>query len=207
MNILIIGCGRLGSRLASVLDLQGHDIVIIDSNSENLNGLDESFSGLAIQGNPIDLEVLKSAGVEGCDYVLCLTQSDNQNLMASQIAKNIFNAPYIIARVLDPVKAHVYEDLGVDTICSTTLAFEAVCARLFASDDNKIIHYGGSTLEINTVPYERWMKGKRLSEIENVYDYRLLGFLDEQKKITLYTDEQDREVDEDDCLLFAAVID
>lgn len=207
MNILIIGCGRLGSRLASVLDLQGHDIVIIDSNSENLDNLDESFSGLSIQGNPIDLEVLKSAGIEGCDYVLCLTQSDNQNLMASQIAKNIFNAPYIIARVLDPVKAHVYEELGVDIICSTTLAFEAVCARLFAAADNKIIHYGGSTIEINTVPYERWMKGKKLSEIENIYNYRLLGFLDEQKKITLYTDEQDREVAETDCLLFAAVID
>lgn len=207
MNILIIGCGRLGSRLASVLDLQGHDIVVIESDPERLNQLDDGFDGLMIQGNPIDLDVMKSAGIEGCDYVLCLSPNDNQNLMASQIARNIFHVQYIIARVLDPVKAHVYETLGIDTICPTTLAFEAICSSLFTAGDNKIIHYGGSTLEMNAVPYERWMKGKKLSEIENIYDYRLLGFIDKNKKITLYTDEKNRAIKESDCLLFATVID
>ena len=95
MNILIIGCGRLGSRLASVLDLQGHDIVVIESDPERLNQLDDGFDGLMIQGNPIDLDVMKSAGIEGCDYVLCLSPNDNQNLMASQIARNIFHVQYI----------------------------------------------------------------------------------------------------------------
>lgn len=207
MNVLIIGCGRLGSRLASVLDLQGHDIVVIENDPEHLDLLDDSFEGMIVQGNPIDLDVMKSAGIEGCDYVLCLSQSDNQNLMASQIARKIFHVQYIIARVLDPVKASAYEALGIDTICPTTLSFEAICSSLFTDANNKIVHYGGSTLEMNTVSYERWMKGKKLSEIENIYDYRLLGFVDENKKITLYTDEQNRLIKESDKLLFATVID
>lgn len=206
MNILIIGCGHLGSRLANILNLQGHDIAVIENDPDRLDFLSNSFNGLIVQGNLFDIDVMRSAGIEGCEYVLCLSRNDNTNLMASQIARNIFHVPHIIARVLDPVKAHIYETLGVDTICSTTLSFEAVCASLFSTKLSKMVHYGSSTLEINAVPYSRSMKGKKLSEIENLYDHRLIGFLDENKKVTLYSDNQDRLISESDCLLFATVV-
>ena len=90
MNILIIGCGRLGSRLASVLDAEGHYIAIIDNDKDRFDMLDDEFTGLTVEGTPIDIDVMKSAGIEGCDYVVCVTEQDNTNIMAAQIAHEIF---------------------------------------------------------------------------------------------------------------------
>ena len=80
MNILIIGCGRLGSRLAKKLDRLGHDIAVVDRQVEAFENLDESFSGITFTGNPIDLEILRAAGIESCDAVAATKPEDNLNI-------------------------------------------------------------------------------------------------------------------------------
>lgn len=206
MNILIIGCGRLGSRLANVLDSQGHEISIVDINPNAFDLLDDNFSGLTVVGNPIDLDVMRSAGVEGCEYVVCVTDSDNANIMSGQIARNIFHMEHIMVRILDPIKAQIYDDLGIFAICPTSLAFEAICSGLFDASNNKLVYYGGATIEMSTVPYDKRMKGKRLSEIEKLARNKLMGTIDENNQITLYSHDVDREIRSDDRLLFAQVI-
>ena len=96
MNILIIGCGKLGARLANVLDSQEHNISVIGSEQALVDNLNDDFSGLSVPGNPIDIDVMKSAGIEGCDYAICVTESDNTNIMAAQIVKNIFKIEIIL---------------------------------------------------------------------------------------------------------------
>lgn len=207
MNVLIVGCGHLGSRLANVLDSQDNDVAIIDRDESKFERLSDDFSGLKIRGNPIDVDVLKSAGIDGCDFIICVTDSDNMNLMASQIAKKTFGINNIIARVLDPVKSHVYEQLGILTICPTTLAFESICSILYNTDFARVMRIGYSSLEISIANYEKWMKGKTLREISNIAEHRLLGYMDDRNNMILYTPARNREVEETDRLIFATLID
>ena len=90
MNILIIGCGRVGSELAELLDKRGHDVSVIDRRPENFDRLPGDFSGFTTTGVPIDQNVLRKAGIESCDAVCAVAQDDDLNIMAAQMAKEIF---------------------------------------------------------------------------------------------------------------------
>lgn len=187
MNILIIGCGQLGARLANVLDSQNHDISIIGSEQALLSNLSDDFDGVSIPGSPIDADVMKSAGIEGCDYVICATESDNANIMAAQIVKNIFKIENVFVRVLDPIKCKFYKEMGLLTISPTSIVFEAMYSKIFNKETDRIVNCGKSSLNITTVSYERWMKGKTLLNVEFLNEHKLIGFLDEKDILTLYT--------------------
>ncbi len=187
MNILIIGCGQLGARLANVLSSQNHDISVIGSEEALLTNLDENFNGITIPGSPIDSDVMKSAGIEGCDYVICATESDNSNIMAAQIIKNEFKIDNVFVRVLDPIKCEFYANLGLTTISPTSIVFEAIYSKIFNLQKNSIINCGNSSLNVITIPYQKWMKGKTLIKLEYINDHKLIGFLNEKNILNLYT--------------------
>ena len=121
MKVVILGCGRVGATLASRLEQAGHDITIIDVSTDAFQRLDPKFKGERIQGNGIDEEVLKRAGIETADAFAAVTNGDNRNIMASQIAKEIFNVKRVICRIYDPLRQKTYEDLGLETICPTII--------------------------------------------------------------------------------------
>lgn len=121
MFIIIIGCGRVGSELAKLLSQEGHDVVIIDRNVASFERLGSTFNGLTLVGNGFDVAILKQAGIEKADAFCAVTNGDNTNLIASQIAKKVFNIPKVIARVYDPQRAHIYSALGMDVISGTIL--------------------------------------------------------------------------------------
>ena len=119
MKILIMGCGRVGARLASVLDKEGHEVTIMDIDTYSFRRLPPSFSGTALFGNGIDQEALKRAGIEGADIFVALTQGDNRNVMACQIARHVFNVARVICRIYDPLREEMYAALGLETISPT----------------------------------------------------------------------------------------
>ncbi|MBI2287688.1 MAG: TrkA family potassium uptake protein [Chloroflexi bacterium] len=125
MRVVIMGCGRVGARLAGLLDTDGHSVTILDVNSYSFRRLSADFKGTALVGNGIDEEVLKKAGLEGADVFFALTQGDNRNIMAAQIAKHIFNVPRVICRIYDPLREELYRTLGLETI-SPTVVFAAM---------------------------------------------------------------------------------
>lgn len=102
MNILIVGCGDTGSQLANVLDHMGNQVSVVDRNPETAAELSDSFTGMFTVGVPIDQDVLRHAGIEGCDVVIAVTRDDNTNLMVAQLARDIFGVPKVISRVSDP---------------------------------------------------------------------------------------------------------
>ena len=113
MNILIVGCGRVGRRLVHVLERLGHDVSVLDEDAANLallNELEPPFSGMAVAGVPIDGDVLRSAGIEACDAVAAVTKDDNINLMVAQIARELFGVKHVIARVAEPSRKEVYTE-------------------------------------------------------------------------------------------------
>ena len=121
MKALIMGCGRVGARLAGLLDVDGHSVTVVDNNSQSFRRLPPGFKGVALAGNGLDQEVLKKAGIEEADVFVAVTQGDNRNVMAAQIAKHIFNVPRSICRIYDPLRQELYNTLGLETISPTTV--------------------------------------------------------------------------------------
>jgi trk system potassium uptake protein TrkA len=121
MKILIMGCGRVGARLASMLDEDGHQVTILDIDTYSFRRLPPSFSGTALFGNGIDDEALKRAGIEDVDVFVAVTQGDNRNVMSCQIAKHVFNVPRVVCRIYDPLREEMYSALGLETISPTKI--------------------------------------------------------------------------------------
>ena len=121
MNIIIVGCGRVGSELAKLLSSEGHNVVVIDRSQASFERLGGTFNGLTMAGNGFDLKLLKQAGIEKADAFCAVTNGDNTNLISAQVAKKIFKVPKVLARVYDPQRASIYISLGLDIISGTIL--------------------------------------------------------------------------------------
>lgn len=121
MRLVIVGCGRVGARLASLLDAEGHEVTIIDANAEAFRRLDPGFKGNAIIGTGVDEDVLRQGGVDQADAFAAVTDDDNTNIMASQVAKTIFGVKKVVTRIYDSTREDTYHALGLETICPTTL--------------------------------------------------------------------------------------
>jgi trk system potassium uptake protein TrkA len=121
MKVVIMGCGRVGAQLAALLDNDGHKVAILDTDDYSFRRLPPTFSGTALLGNGTDEDALKRAGIEEADVFVAVTQGDNRNVMAAQIAKHIFNIPRIICRTYDPLRRELYSTLGIESFSPTTI--------------------------------------------------------------------------------------
>jgi trk system potassium uptake protein TrkA len=124
LYIVIVGSGRLGSHLANQLSHVGHSVVVIDKDESTFDDLSSDFSGFRVQGDATQMAVLKEAKLKGADVFFATTHEDNVNLMVAQVARKIFNVPHVLARVFDPRRQQVFEQLGIETICPTAVAAE-----------------------------------------------------------------------------------
>jgi len=121
MKAVLMGCGRVGAQLADMLDAEGHEVTVLDIDALSFKRLSSTFGGTALIGNGIDQEALKRAGIERADVFVAVTQGDNRNIMAAQIAKHIFNVPRVICRIYDPLRQEIYEMLGIEALSPTTV--------------------------------------------------------------------------------------
>ena len=121
MKVIIMGCGRVGAQLAGLLDADGHAVTILDTDAYSFRRLPPKFGGTALIGNGVNEEALKKAGIEEADAFVAVTQGDNRNVMATQIAKHIFNVPKVVCRIYDPLRQELYSTLGLETFSPTTI--------------------------------------------------------------------------------------
>lgn len=126
MKIVIVGCGRVGASAADLYDRAGHDVIILDAVTSAFDRLPSSFSGQAIRGDGTDEDVLVKAGASGADVFLALTEGDNRNVMAAQLASEALGVRRAIAKINDPLRAAAYGELGIATLCRTGLMVDAV---------------------------------------------------------------------------------
>jgi len=126
MRTIIVGCGRVGAGLASRLIEEGHEVTILDTSTEAFTRLDPAFPGQALRGDGTDESVLRRAGAEGADWFFALTNGDNRNVLAAQLAAETFGIPRVIAKINDPVRARAYAALGIDTINRTDMMIDAI---------------------------------------------------------------------------------
>lgn len=130
MRVVIVGCGRVGARLASQLDRDGHDVAVIDLRQDAFRRLDPGYGGATVIGTGIDEDVLIGAGIERADAFVSVTNGDNRNIMAAQVARQRFGVSSVVCRIYDPVRAETYRDLGYTTICPTTEIADRVIDEL-----------------------------------------------------------------------------
>ena len=119
MKVVIMGCGRVGSELARMLDSEGNDVTVLDVNSAAFRRLAEGFGGRTVVGNGVDIDVLRRNGLDSADAFVAVTQGDNRNVMAAQIAKEIFRVPRVVCRIYDPLREELFRSLGLRTISPT----------------------------------------------------------------------------------------
>ena len=130
MKVIIMGCGRVGARLTALLDAEGHDITVLDTDSYSFRRLPQNFGGTALFGSGTNIDTLKKAGIEEADIFVALTQGDNRNVMSCQIAKHIFNVPRVVCRIYDPLREEMYSTLGLETISPTAVFAQLLKEKL-----------------------------------------------------------------------------
>jgi trk system potassium uptake protein TrkA len=126
VRTIIVGCGRVGAGLAEALAGAGHDVTVVDISTQAFNRLNADFPGQAIRGDGTDEDVLRRIGAEQADCFFALTEGDNRNALAAQVARDTLRIPHVVAKINDPVRAAAYRDLGLAVICRTTLMVDVL---------------------------------------------------------------------------------
>jgi trk system potassium uptake protein TrkA len=164
MYVIIVGCGRVGSELGKLLSSEGHNVVIIDKNPASFERLGGAFNGVTLVGNGFNNELLKQAGIEQAHAFCAVTNGDNTNLIAAQVAKKIFKVPRVFARVYDPQRAHIYAALGLDIISGTILFASMLRDKIIES---RFSSYLIETKELGVIEFnvEKNLAGKCIQDI------------------------------------------
>ncbi len=202
MNILIIGCGRVGSELAALFDRRGHDVSVVDRRSENFDRLPGDFGGFTTVGVPIDQDILRKAGIETCDAVCAVTTDDNLNIMAAQLAEEVFKVPRVFARISDVDKVDVFRGFGIHTVCPTRLTVDAACAAIEDVNEQATLNIDHNTVNFTTMDMPPEFVGKQPSEIELEPDEILFAIIRANGTFQLYNG-QVITLGETDRLVFA----
>jgi trk system potassium uptake protein TrkA len=126
MRTIIVGCGRVGAGLAGRLADAGDEVTIIDLRTDAFDRLPEGFPGNAVRADGTDEDVLRRIGIEGSDRFFALTEGDNRNILAAQLAAETFSVPLVVAKVNDPVRANAYAAMGIAIICRTDMMVESM---------------------------------------------------------------------------------
>ena len=177
MQIIVVGCGKVGSQFAKMMSDEGHEIVIVDNNIENFKLLGSDFRGLTVLGVPIDEDILKEAGIESADGLAAVTPDDNINMMACQVAKEIFNVPRIFSRIQDPVREQVYYQFGIHTVCPTNMVVQEFRALMLGETSTTTCYIDKTGIDFHYKRVDDADVGKLVSELNVSKDTIILGII------------------------------
>lgn len=187
MKVIILGSGRQGARLAQLLEAEKYEVVVIDKNPSAFNRL-ENFHGKLVLGSGIDEDIMVRAGIKDAYAFAAVTNGDNTNLMAAQIAKVIYKVPKVVCRVYDPRRSGIYHDLGLETVCATTVG--ARMLRNIVTSPKVLRQYqmgDGTAVAIELKMGEK-INGKKIKDIEIPGKFRISAVIREYKPIIISED-------------------
>lgn len=175
MHAIVVGCGRVGSSVATALEDQGHSVAVIDRNRTAFRRLSEGFGGQRIVGLGFDRDRLLEAGIEEADALAAVTNGDNSNIVVARVARESYGLDRVVARIYDPRRAVIYQRLGIPTIATVHWSTEQVLRRILPeapavewTDPSARVH-----LVERIVPPS--LAGSRCDELEEPGGYRLVA--------------------------------
>jgi trk system potassium uptake protein TrkA len=166
MKYVIVGCGRVGSALAKLLTAESHDVTVVDENPAAFKRLGANFAGRVEVGTGIDYDVLKRAGAEDADGFVAVTDGDNRNVMAALLAQRMFNIRKIVARIYDPPRGQIYRELGIDTVCPTTMGAKTIRDRLTHAPFDSTPSFDFGKVSSLAISVPRALAGTRVADLE-----------------------------------------
>lgn len=177
-NVIVVGCGRVGSQLANMLSDNGNNVCCIDMNPDSFTNLGRNFNGTTVQGLGFDEDVLMRAGVDECDVLAAVTSHDNANLMCAEVANRLFGVPHVIARLYNPDHERTYLQLGIDYVCGTSLVAEEVFSKVLSGYGSHVDTFGDCeilefSLDLSSRPDAHSI---RVFELERDHEVRIIAF-------------------------------
>lgn len=165
MNILVVGCGRVGSELAMRLFQRGHKVAVIDSRPATFQNLPAEFRGRTIEGEALNQDVLRRAGMDEADGVAVVTSSDTLNAVVAQIARSVYNISNIVVRNYDPSWRSLHEAFDLQIVGSTSWGAQRIEELLYHREMRTVFSAGNGEVEVYefTVP-EGW-DGRKLGDL------------------------------------------
>jgi trk system potassium uptake protein len=151
MKVIIMGCGRVGEQVARLMADDNHHVTVIDYEAAALDRLGADFRGRRVLGVGFDREVLLEAGIEDADAFAATSSSDNANIVAARIARNIFHVPRVVARLYEPSRAEVYQRLGLVTISSTTWGAQRIQELLTHRELDPVMTFGDGEVVVISI--------------------------------------------------------
>lgn len=176
-DIIVVGCGRVGSQLATRLSQTDNNVTVIDRDIASFANLGPDFNGATIQGVGFDEDVLTEAGIKTCDAVAAVTQLDNTNLMIAEVCDKLYGVPHVVARLHDPSHERAYSQLGIDYSCGTTLVAEEIYAKLQSGHGKHVRSFGDVEIIQFTLDLRNNMRQTlRVFELERPHGVRIVAF-------------------------------
>jgi trk system potassium uptake protein TrkA len=173
MHVVIMGCGRVGSRLARRLERQGHSVAVIDKDPLAFHLLDVDFKGIKVEGIGFDSNVLVQAGIERADVFIAVSSGDNSNFVAARIAKEIFHVPKVVARIYDPRRANIYRRSGIPTVAPVSFEVTKFSDLLFLQQSYARDTFGSGEVELMEFELPLNLAGRTVQEFEMPGEIRI----------------------------------
>ncbi|TLM76797.1 MAG: TrkA family potassium uptake protein [Actinobacteria bacterium] len=196
MNVIVAGCGRVGSQLATLLSVDGHNVTVIDRDDAAFQRLGSTFNGVTVKGLAFDVEVLEEAGARECDTFAAVTDLDNTNLMAAEVARKLFSIPHVVARLYNPVRERTYQQLGLDYVCGTTLVADALLDKVKAGHGHHLSALGD--VELVEFKVSADAAGKTVHDIEAHHGMRIAAVA---RRSTTFVPQADTMLERGDVLV------
>jgi trk system potassium uptake protein len=165
MKVIVMGCGRVGEQVSLLMDREGHQVAVIDSDADALARLDPTFKGRKVKGVGFDREVLLEAGIEQADAFAATSASDTANIVAARIARNVFHVPRVVARLFDPRKAEIYRRLGLMTISSTTWGAERIRELIMHAEFDPVHAFGNGEVSMYEIEAPDHLVGQQVKNL------------------------------------------
>ena len=161
-----MGCGRVGSTLAHILEDQGHSVAVIDQDRDAFRKLGSPFKGKKVTGIGFDQNVLIEAGIEHADAFAAVSSGDNSNVIAARVARESFGVKRVAARIYDPRRAEVYQRLGIPTVATVKWTADQMLRRLLPQGHvPQLVDPSGNVVVAEVTVHPAWV-GQRLTALE-----------------------------------------
>jgi trk system potassium uptake protein TrkA len=168
-----MGCGRVGSSLATALEAAGHSVAIIDQSKEAFRRLGSDFKGRTILGVGFDRDTLLEAGIDGADAFAAVSNGDNSNILAARVARENYGVTNVVARIYDPGRAEIYQRLGIPTVATVIWASDQILRRILPGGARSEWRDATGTVQLLEVhPHLNWY-GRPISELETATESRV----------------------------------
>jgi trk system potassium uptake protein TrkA len=165
MKVVVMGCGRVGLQVSQMLSNQGHEVTVIDHDANAIARLGPDFRGRVVRGIGFDRDVLAEANVETAEAFVAASSSDNANIIAARIARNIFHVPRVVARLYDPLRAEIYQRLGLTTISTTTWGAERICEVVTHADLDIVYTFGRGEVSLVVLEVPPQLAGRTVNHL------------------------------------------